>query len=344
MSISPPTIAVIACTHNPGANTETFVGRVRSLASWADEVILIDDASSDGSAGSLRSAANGFDNVLHIRTATNLGVARARNLALTRCDTDYVWFVDDDDDWPSDIGAVLREASTLDVDLVQFRAVYFSAPGRPARTVDGIDQNLVVSGAIGRTALLDGSIGGYLWSKLIRRTALGRDPFPPIPAHSDVVGVARVLASARQVAFRSAVAYHYVHRAGSVSRRREPDWHALEYACQQVVDLVGESVSRTDRSWFVATFLCRALIRTSVRSRVGRPSRSQASAMMQRTWRDLDRDLVRARDPLLWSVLSVGARSPMAVRILYTALYAALDVARGVRRVIAARTGADPAR
>lgn len=342
MSVAPPTIGVITCTRDPGPGLASFAARLRGLASWADQVVLVDDGSTDGSSEPLRQLADEFGNVRHVRTAVSSGIARARNLALSMCVADYVWFVDDDDDWPDDVETPLREASTLGADLVQFRAVYCPSPGQPARLVDGVDRDVLIPGERGRTALLSGTIGGFLWSKLIRRESLGEAPFPPIVSHSDVVGVARALSSARQVAFRSAVVYHYVHREGSVSRRREPDWRALEYACHRVVELVGRDARSDDRACFTASFLCRALLRTPVRSRVGGASRRRATAMMQRTWLDLDRNLVRQRDPVLWAVLTVGTRFPRTAHAVHTVLYAALDGGRRLRRVV--RVGGRPDR
>jgi hypothetical protein len=341
VTTSPGTIGVITCTHDPGSRLDAFTEKLRGLASWADQVVLVDDASGDGSRDALRHVADELENVLFVALPTNVGVARARNLALALCDTEWVWFVDDDDDWPDDVGTVLRAATTTDADLVQFRAEYCPTAGDPVRAVDGVDEEKTVSGEQGRAALLDGTIGGFLWSKLIKRDVLGEDPFPPISAHSDVVGAARALSAARRVAFRSEVVYRYVHASGSVSRRRDPDWRALEHACHQVLDLVGDSADPAARTVFVATFLCRALLRTPVRTRVSRVAREQASAMVRSTWRELDHTPVRDRAPFLWAILSIASLSPKSARGIYTVAYVALDGARWSRRVVgaAARAG-----
>jgi hypothetical protein len=331
---SAPTIGVIACTHDAGTGVAAFADKLRGVATWADRVVLVDDASGDGSRDALRRLADDVENIDLVELATNVGVARARNLALTRCRTDWIWFVDDDDDWPDDVGAVLRDAATIDADVVQFRAEYCPKPGDPARIVDGIDRDATVSGEQARAALLDGRIGGYLWSKLIKRQMLGDDPFPAIPAHSDVVGTARALSAARQVAFRSDVVYRYVHTPGSVSRRKDPDWTALEQACRRVLDLVGDGASQTDRTVFVATFLCQALLRTPVRTGVSRAGRQQASAMARRTWQGLDHALVRERAPVLWAMLTIGSRSPRTARAMYAAAYMVLDGVRWSRRTV----------
>jgi glycosyltransferase involved in cell wall biosynthesis len=334
MTTSRGTISVITCTHDPGVSLVAFAEKLRGLASWADRVVLVDDASRDGSQGALRRVADEFENIVFVELPTNVGVARARNVALSLCDTDWVWFVDDDDDWPDDVGAVLRAATATDADIVQFRAEYCPTHGDPVRVVDGLDEERTVSGEQGRSALLDGTIGGFLWSKLIRRQVLGQDPFPSISAHSDVVGTARALSAARQVAFRSEVVYRYVHTPGSVSRRRDPDWGALEHACHRVLDLVGHEASRADRTLFVATFLCRALLRTPVRTRVSREAKHEAAVMLRSTWQELDHEIVRERAPSLWAILTIGSRSASTARAIYAMAYIVLDGARWSRRAV----------
>lgn len=66
------------------------------------EIIVIDDGSSDNSAGIVKTMADKFENVIKYYYENNAGVSRARNKGIENANGKYVAFMDSDDLWMPD--------------------------------------------------------------------------------------------------------------------------------------------------------------------------------------------------------------------------------------------------
>jgi glycosyltransferase involved in cell wall biosynthesis len=84
-------------------NGERFIGRaIRSVLcqEGADlEVIVVDDASTDGTAGIVRVIAQEDARVRYFYHVKNEGPAKARNFAVAQAKGEYIAVIDDDDEW-----------------------------------------------------------------------------------------------------------------------------------------------------------------------------------------------------------------------------------------------------
>ncbi len=88
----PVTISVVIPTYNHSKYLAEAISSVLSQTRPADEIIVIDDGSTDGSA----IVATRFPNVQLIRQE-NLGTSAARNAGLQRCTSSHIVFLDADD-------------------------------------------------------------------------------------------------------------------------------------------------------------------------------------------------------------------------------------------------------
>ena len=192
-------------------------------------VVVVDEASSDGTGDALTSLAE--PRVSVVRHATPLGVAAARNAGLEHVDTDWVAFVDDDDVWAPDklasqlealgarpecewscTGAVVVdgalsivgvEAVPADVRLVERLLAYNAIPGGGSSVLARTDAVRAVGGFDpGLRVVADWD----LWIRLALRSPLASVDRP-------LVG--------------------YLRHAGSMSRELEEIRHELEHVAQK---------------------------------------------------------------------------------------------------------------
>lgn len=91
--ISPQFSVIITC-HNQASFIEDAVRSALAQSSLAREVIVVDDASSDGSIDILKAFGQAIDLVCSSR---NIGANPARNLGASRAAGDYLVFLDGDD-------------------------------------------------------------------------------------------------------------------------------------------------------------------------------------------------------------------------------------------------------
>lgn len=162
----PVKVSVIVPVYNAAATLPACLGNLVHQTLSDIEIILIDDASTDGSLPILFDCERSFpDKVILIPSDKNRGPGGARNLGLSYASGEYIGFVDSDDI----------------PDISMYEKLYLTATSGGYDIVDGAfyheeknilhlftpDDCLGELNAQKRSTLISG--GGYLWSKLFHR-------------------------------------------------------------------------------------------------------------------------------------------------------------------------------
>lgn len=131
----PDLISVVIPTHNRCERLRQAIESVRTQ-SWKDlEIIVVDDASTDGTPALMAELSTIEPRIRHIRNAVSLGGGGARNAGIAAARGEYVAFLDDDDLWlPEKLQcqhAILKADGSAAAVSCSF---ILSAPGRPEVT------------------------------------------------------------------------------------------------------------------------------------------------------------------------------------------------------------------
>lgn len=96
-----PSIAAVIPLYNKRAHIRRALLSVAAQSSAVDEIIIVDDASTDGSLEEARAAARELSQPVHImeRQRPGPGGYAARNLAIRHASSDLIAFLDADDEW-----------------------------------------------------------------------------------------------------------------------------------------------------------------------------------------------------------------------------------------------------
>lgn len=102
MQPNPLTVGVIIPVYNSGREA---INAIRSVATQTNasvqEIVVVDDGSTDESAAYLRKTCRELSIPVHILSTPNGGAANARNHAMQNCSCDLYAFLDSDDIWLS---------------------------------------------------------------------------------------------------------------------------------------------------------------------------------------------------------------------------------------------------
>ena len=90
-------LTVIIPSHNKQRYIIDCLDSIYSQTLKVKEVIVFDDCSTDGTLNLLRHYQKTHNNLRIIESQTNVGVSKARDLAIRSAKTDYVTFIDADD-------------------------------------------------------------------------------------------------------------------------------------------------------------------------------------------------------------------------------------------------------
>lgn len=97
-----PFLSVVVPVHNVAQYLEASLDSIFRQAIPEIEVIIVDDASTDGSTEIAEKYAAGNDRIRLVKLPEKSGVSIARNVAMPLCTAPYVTFVDSDDELPAD--------------------------------------------------------------------------------------------------------------------------------------------------------------------------------------------------------------------------------------------------
>ena len=136
----PLDVTVVMPTYNRAALVERALDSIRAQRLAVSRIVIVDDASRDGTPEVARAWARRHDQPLHVEVLPlNLGPAAARNRGIEIAQTDYVAFLDSDDEYLPD--ALQRLCSALDAHadaVMSFGdAIVVSPEGRQPKGIFG---------------------------------------------------------------------------------------------------------------------------------------------------------------------------------------------------------------
>lgn len=216
-------VSVIACFYNEERYLPGFFSNVEASFLGRAQLVLVDDGSTDETPSLLSAWADGKPDVVVVRAPQNQGLAESRNLGLRSAERPYAWFIDADDSWPPHALTTLAAAALAhDADMVIGCADYRRPAAQQGRRIDGVPRSTVLDRKGALDLMLRGEIQGFLWSKLIRVSALAGDVFPANSPQEDFVGTVTALSRSATVVTVSETVYTYLNREASLSRTRNP--------------------------------------------------------------------------------------------------------------------------
>jgi glycosyltransferase involved in cell wall biosynthesis len=181
-----PTISVTMASYNVAPYVVATLESILAQE-WADfELIVVDDASTDGTRDALQEVAERDTRVRLFLKDTNEGLAVARNLGIAKARGEWVTFLDADDLYDNRMLRLAIEAGRQHcAEMVIWDYVVFNDESQ-------IDRRKTVPSMLGdiegedRFALLDRP--AFSWTRLVRRDALVRFgiSFPPGLTYQDV--------------------------------------------------------------------------------------------------------------------------------------------------------------
>jgi glycosyltransferase involved in cell wall biosynthesis len=122
-------ISVVIAAYNASATLGRAIQSVLAQTRPADEIIVVDDGSTDGTA----EVAGQFGSSVKVISQTNGGVSVARNSGIQNASGDWIAFLDADDEWLKDKLQLQNDFFRTHCDLVWGYGDFISTdhPGRP---------------------------------------------------------------------------------------------------------------------------------------------------------------------------------------------------------------------
>ena len=204
--------SIIVPTFNAAATLDRCIRSILDQSLDEFELLVVDDASQDGTVGQARSF--GDERIRVFENASNQGPAAARNLGLDQANGDFVIFVDADDWIEPDYLEVVQDAANADPSL-DFLALRYRLWTDAGSTVDRqqLDENSPM-----RSFLLD-EIVSSVWAKAYRMRSINQAGarFPALRLMEDSVFNIAVLRHCDKAKLVDRVVYNFDKRSASAT-------------------------------------------------------------------------------------------------------------------------------
>lgn len=201
-----PIVSVIMPAYNAERYIEEAIRSVQAQTMEKWELVVVDDRSTDGTAGLIRNLADQDSRIRPIFSQINRGAAGSRNLALDMCQGQYVAFLDADDLWyPQKLEKQLEKAANTGADIIYCSYALFDGSGKKCHADFIVEEQTTLERMLVRSVMSCSTV-------LLRASAIRANRFPTNLYHEDyafwldllrsgftAVGVTEVLAGYRVI-------------------------------------------------------------------------------------------------------------------------------------------------
>jgi len=171
-----PTVSILMPARNAAPWLGAAIASVQAQQFREWELIIVNDASDDGTAACAYTAALGDPRLRVIHSARHIGAAGARNMALDAATGRYIAFLDADDTWHPD-------KLHKQIPFMRTRGAALSYTGFWRQTALR-RHHVRVPSTVTRDALLRGNVIGCL-TAIYDTARLGKVPMPDLPMRHD---------------------------------------------------------------------------------------------------------------------------------------------------------------
>ena len=244
----------------PCYNTEKYIdgcldSAVSALSSFEYEIILVDDASGDGTVEKIEEyiASRDAKNIVFIKNEKNLGAGASRNKAVRAARYGLVSFIDSDD-YISDgyYDELFDAASECDADITACDIVMIDSETKAETLCKGYDEG------DGKYGLITAELAASPCNKLIKREYLLKYPFAEGIMNEDVASILAIIANCERTAYTRSAKYYYVQRGDSVQNSPLSD---KKLDIVRAVEIFGERVKDSpDCGKYMAAVVYRQLV------------------------------------------------------------------------------------
>ena len=231
--MSEPQVTAIITTFNAEHYIAETLHTITSQTLHAIQIIIVDDASTDGTAGILRKYCAADARVTVLINEENRGAGYSRNRAMGLAKGDYVIFLDDDDLCANDmLQQAYDHACSVGADVVVFRSDTLDCQTEQRTPAPGtiLAESLPASAtftAFDTRKNFFRTFVWWAWDKLIRRDLILRSglQFQEIRTSNDLFFVCALLLQAEAISVcGSSLISHRDNRKGSLSNTREQSY------------------------------------------------------------------------------------------------------------------------
>jgi heptose III glucuronosyltransferase len=204
--VSHPTLSVVIPVYNGTPYLPQLIDSLLAQQRAPDEVIFVDDGSTDDSAALIARLGSGLAG-LRVIGQKNQGQAVARNVGMRHATGRYLAFLDADDMVDAGMYATLvRLAEEEQLDIAMGNAWNFHEGRSPDTLIyrDVPDTGVITGEAWFQQRWISRYLPHYCWMHVYRRSFIDEHGFvfPPADPHEDVIWVTETLLAARR--------FHYI--------------------------------------------------------------------------------------------------------------------------------------
>ena len=203
--VSHPLLSIVIPVYNGTLYLPELIDSLLGQQRTPDEVIFVDDGSTDGSGAMIASLGIGLTGLCVIGQQ-NQGQAVARNVGLRRATGRYLAFLDADDKVTPEMYSTLVDLAEYEqLDIAMGNAWNFNEGRKPDTLVyrDVSDTGVITGETWFQQRWLSRYLPHYCWMSVYRRSFIDRHgfTFPLADPHEDVVWVTETLLAARRFHF-----------------------------------------------------------------------------------------------------------------------------------------------